>query len=80
MYLHKCYYRFYFNILSKFERLAVRKLTLFRLSSFLTKHHILFESQHGFQTNHTAAMDLLNEITKNLDKKYLSLGLFIDVS
>ena len=59
------------------------KLTLFRLSSFLTKHHILHESQHGFQTNHstcTAAMDLLNEITKNLDKKYLTLGLFIDIS
>ena len=59
------------------------KLTLFRLRSFLTKHDILHESQHGFQTNHstcTAAMDLLNKITKNLDKKYLTLGLFINVS
>ena len=43
----------------------------------------MHESQRGFQTNHstcTAAMDLLNEITKNLYKKYLTLGLFIDVS
>lgn len=59
------------------------KLALKRLSSFLDKHNILHNSQHGFRANHstcTAALDVLNVVTQALDKRLLTLSLFIDIS
>ncbi len=59
------------------------KLMLCRLNTFLSKHHILHESQHGFCTKHstcTAITDVLDTVTHGMDNKLLTLGVFVDVA
>ena len=54
-----------------------------RLISFFNKHDILHSSQHGFRTSHStnsAIAEVLDCVTLALNKKLLSLALFIDVS
>ena len=53
------------------------------LNKFFEKYHILHESQHGFREKHstsTAAVEVINLITKALDSKKFALAIFIDVS
>ena len=54
-----------------------------RLIKFSEKYHILHESQHGFREKHstsTAAVEVINLITKALDSKEFALAIFYDVS
>ena len=53
-----------------------------RLFSFFNKYKILRNSQHGFKANFsisTSLHEVLNHVTNDLDKRLLTLALFIDV-
>ena len=54
-----------------------------RLILFFNKHDILHSSQHSFRTNHStnsAIAEVFDCVTLALNKKLLSLALFIDIS
>ena len=54
-----------------------------RLLLFITASSILANNQYGFRANHSTYMALLktfDQITKELDNKQISLGIFIDLS
>ena len=54
-----------------------------RLLSFIEKHNILNNSQHGFRTKYhtvTANIDVINYITQAINNKLYTVGLFLDVS
>ena len=54
-----------------------------RLLSFTIASNILANNQYGFSENHSPFMALLNlvdQITNELDNKQFSLGIFIDLS
>lgn len=53
-----------------------------RLNTYLTKKKFLIPEQYGFRPKSrtlTAAMDLITKIKTNIDKKYIALGIFIDL-
>ena len=53
------------------------------LSSFITKHNILYELQFGFRESHSthmAVIKLLDNIIYNLDKGNFSAAIFLDFS
>ena len=54
-----------------------------RLLSFITASNILANNQYGFSENHSiyiALLNLVDQITNELDNKQFSLGIFIDLS
>ena len=54
-----------------------------RLYNFLTEHNILYMNQFGFRKNYStflALMDLVDNISKNIDKGNYSIGIFLDLS
>ena len=54
-----------------------------RLYNFLTEHNILSMNQFGFRKKYStflALMDLLDNITKNIDGGNYSIGIFLDLS
>ena len=70
------------SLLPSFAKI-LEKLMHARLLSFLQSNNILNSSQHGFQpkkSTSSAIADALYTITSALDKKLLSIALFIDVS
>jgi hypothetical protein len=70
------------SVLPSFSKILERIIHT-RLDTFFNKHNILHASQHGFRTNHnttTAITDVLESVTSALDKKLLSIALFIDIS
>ena len=59
------------------------KMKYNRLLSFRTASNILANNQYGFRKNHSTYITLLNlvdQITIELDNKQFSLGIFIDLS
>lgn len=53
-----------------------------RLMSFLTKNNILSNNQFGFRRNHStymALIDLINRLSDEMEKKFLTMGIFIDL-
>jgi hypothetical protein len=53
-----------------------------RLISFLKTNDVLYKGQYGFRENHStslALMELVEEITTNIDKKLCTTGVFIDL-
>ena len=70
------------SLLPSFSKI-LEQIIYNRLISFFNKHDILHSSQHGFRTNHStnsAIAEALDCVTLALNKKLLSLALFIDVS
>ena len=70
------------SLLPSFSKI-LEQIIYNRLISFFNKHDILHSSQHGFCTNHStnsALAEVLDCVTLALNKKFLSLALFIDVS
>ena len=62
---------------------VLEKLVLARLFTFICKNNILDAHQHGFRPLHSAnssLTDVLYYITVALDRKYVALALFIDLS
>ena len=54
-----------------------------RLVSFLDKHDILSDHQYGFREKHStymALINLINRVSEEIENKYLTLGIFIDLS
>ena len=54
-----------------------------RLYNFLTEHNILSMNQFGFRKNYStflALMDLVDNISKNIDEGNYSIGIFLDLS
>ena len=69
------------SLLSVFNRIF-EKLMYKRLKSFLNKNDMFFSSQYGFRENCStqhAILDILNKIQNNIDKRFYSCGIFIDL-
>ena len=61
----------------------LEKIMYNRLSSFITKHNILYPHQYGFRkffSTEQAILDLQNHILQNLKENYLTAGIFLDLS
>src|ERR1700733_14829777 len=70
------------SILPYFSKL-LEKIVYSRLYNFIEKMNILYPLQHGFRTGHSTIMSLLdihNQITKAIDTKKYSIGIFLDLS
>ena len=70
------------SILPIFSKIQ-EKIVYSRLESFIDKHNILCENQYGFREKHSTYMAVLNiidNITEQLDAKAFSLGIFMDLS
>ena len=67
------------NSLSK----IIEKLVYKRLDSFLNKKNFFFNKQFGFRkkmsTSHAISL-LVSTVTKNMNKKHKTLGIFLDLS
>lgn len=69
------------SLLSQFSK-VLEKLFVYKLDSFLEKHHLLSESQYGFRQKRstaTALMNIVEEITTATDEKKFTVGVFIDL-
>ena len=70
------------SVLPIFSKI-LEKIMYSRLENFIQKSNILCENQFGFREKHSTYMALLNiidQISQQLDSKTLSLGIFIDLS
>ena len=62
---------------------VLERLMYNRLYNFLTEHNILSMNQFGFRKNYStflALMDLVDNISKNIDDGNYSIGIFLDLS
>ena len=69
------------SLLPQFSKI-LEKLFTVRLESFIEYHQLLTDSQYGFRKNRStmlALTDLSNEITKSIDAKKYSVGIFVDL-
>ena len=68
--------------LTTFEKIISMQMTSHFETSFTNfDHKLLFDGQHGFRANHsceTALHELLSACFKNMDKKLMTMLLFID--
>jgi len=70
------------SVLSVFSKILER-LMFNRISAFLNCHNVLADNQYGFRDNRTtslALLDLVDKIANKLEEKYLSVGIFMDLS
>jgi hypothetical protein len=70
------------SVLPAFSKI-LEKIDYNRLVSFVKKHNILSEDQHGFQENRsteTACQNFIECIQQKLDDKEYVLGIFFDMS
>ena len=54
-----------------------------RLISYLNKYNIITAKQHGFQkgkSTNSAIINLIKNVYSSMDKKEISLGIFLDLS
>ena len=68
-------------MLPQFSKI-LEKLYDIRLESFLEKNDILNDGQYGFRKNHStcyALIELIDELTKAMDNKKHTLGIYIDL-
>ena len=70
------------SVLPIFSKI-LEKIMHNRLVSFLDKHNILSNHQYGFREKHStfmALISLIDKVTEEMENKYLTLGIFIDLS
>src|SRR6218665_303500 len=70
------------SLLSPFSKI-LEKFFYSRLISFVNKNSILADTQYGFRKNLStefALLDLTNQITKALDDRQITVGIFLDLS
>ena len=68
-------------LLSNFNR-VFEKIIYSRLTSYIKKHELLYSSQYGFRKGNStqhAILDIVNDIQKNMNRRLLSCGVFIDL-
>jgi len=61
----------------------LERLVYNRLYNYLTHHHLLLDNQFGFRSKHSTDMaiaHLTQSISESLDKKFPTIGVFIDLS
>ena len=61
----------------------LEKIMYLRLTEFITANQLLSDKQYGFRENHSTALallDLTDKISRQIDEKKHSLGIFIDLS
>ena len=69
------------SILPQFSKI-LEKLFYNRLCQFIKINNIMYKSQYGFRENHStdlALMELVEELTTNLDMNYITAEVFIDL-
>ena len=69
------------SLLSNFNRIF-EKLLYYRMKEFIDKNNLLYSSQYGFRKSHStehAVLDIVEDILRNMDKRYFSCGVFIDL-
>jgi len=69
------------SLLSQFSNI-LEKLFVVRLDSLVEKYELLMDRQYGFRTNGSTAMslmDLVEELTCNIDNKKYSVVVFINL-
>ena len=69
------------SLLPQFSKI-LEKIFNKRLNNFVDKNNVISESQYGFRSNRStslALMDLIEQITDNLDNKKITIGIFIDL-
>ena len=70
------------SLLSVFSKI-LEKVIHKRLLSFLTHNNILVSNQHGFcqgKSTNTAITNFMHNVYNSIDKKDISIGLFLDLS
>jgi len=70
------------SVLPVFSKI-LEKLMYNRMIGFIEKHNILSSSQFGFREHHSTSMalvKLIDKITRELDNKCYSIGIFLDLS
>ena len=69
------------SLLSNFNRIF-EKLLYYQIKEFLDKNNLMHSSQYGFRKSHStehAILDIVETILSNMDKRYFSCGVFIDL-
>ena len=69
------------SILPQFSKI-LEKVFNNRLDNFLEKNNVITDSQYGFRRNRSTSMaliELIEKITKSLDDKKITVGVFIDL-
>ena len=69
------------SLLSQFSK-VLEKLFDSRLQAFIDKNKLLSSSQYGFRSNLStsyALLELIEELSKSLDDKKITIGVFIDL-
>ena len=69
------------SLLSQFSKI-LEKLFNIRLINYINKNNILYEGQYGFRKNHSTALalfDFIEKLTSAIDKKKITVGVFIDL-
>ena len=69
------------SLLPQFSKI-LEKVFEKRLDSFINKYNILSNSQYGFRNNRSTALaliDLIENITSAIDKRKVTIGVFIDL-
>ena len=52
------------------------------MKDFIDKNNLMYSSQYGFRKSHSAehaVLDIVEDILSNMDKRYFSSGIFIDL-
>ena len=69
------------SILPQFSKIF-KKVFYNKLVSFLNNNNIIYKNQYGFRYNHStslALMELIEDISFNLDNSMKTAGIFIDL-
>ena len=69
------------SLLPQFSKI-LEKVFEKRLDSFINKYNLLSNSQYGFRNNRSTALaliDLIENITSAIDKRKVTIGVFIDL-
>jgi hypothetical protein len=70
------------SLISGFSKI-IEKIIKKRLLSFLNKHSIISNKQHGFckgKSTSTAIADFIERVYKSLDEREIGIGIFLDLS
>ena len=69
------------SLLANFSKFF-EKVMYNRLLEFIEKHDILYSSQFGFREKHSTSLaitHLVNKITSAIDRKEITVGVFLDL-
>ena len=61
----------------------LEKIIFKKLSLYLNKHKLLYDSQYGFRAGHStelASIEVIDRITQDLDKGKIPISIFLDLT